>query len=219
LSGGIDSVSVMSLLSDARAEIFPLFCDYGQASRENEHAAADHFVNLFRTAPLKVVSLELWNRENYALLNGGRSEATSAHFFLPFRNLALAATGAAYAAEIDANVIAFGFNADGRYADGNAEFADVVDSVLRLSVMEPITVKLWRDAMRLSKADLIEAALRANVPVEATYSCYRSERCGECPSCVAVSDAFLSLESRFDSAEIAAHNPNADLVSMRHEHA
>jgi 7-cyano-7-deazaguanine synthase len=210
LSGGIDSVSVIPRLHDAGVRIHPMFCDYGQQSAANERRSANYCSHALETEPLKTVRLDLWKPDSHELLSGRGANATPTEFFVPYRNLALATAAAVYADEIGAELIAFGFNSDGAYSDTGSEFADSLESVLRLSGRS--SVRVWRDPLSLSKADLVEFAIRANAPLEATYSCYRAERCGECPSCVAVSDAFRTLEGRVDTAALAKRNPNRGYV-------
>ncbi len=207
LSGGIDSASVVPLLQDEGISVTPLFCRYGQESETQELQAARYFAAYYGLAPLEIRDVTPWSKSGHPLLTG-QPLATDESAIIPHRNLFLGVTAAIVAEEIQAQIIAFGFfKASTRLShDASPQFVEALESMLNWGSRGP-HMSVWKTCFDYSKEEMIERALRRNIPLEYSYSCYYSRRCGECFSCRQVAEAFQRLEGIVSPAILAAHNP------------
>jgi 7-cyano-7-deazaguanine synthase len=202
LSGGIDSTTLLALLSHEKKEIHCLSFDYGQKHKieldfalnnSRKYNAKEHYIISIDNS-LFGVSSSLTNEEikvdKYSVDNKPTGLTNA---FVPGRNLIFISYAAAYAETIDCNEIYMGCNADDtiNFPDCAAVFFTSLNPVLaaqsrnnNLKIITPFIIK--------SKAEVIALARKLNVDLSHTLSCYEpigKVECGRCLSCILKIDA------------------------------
>ncbi len=195
LSGGLDSSTT---LYDALHKGYACHClifDYGQRHRKEINCA----IRVAKAArcPYEMVRITLpW--KGSALLDkkvkmpqGRRLDAKGIPAtYVPARNIIFLSFAASFAEAIGAQTIFIGANAVdySGYPDCRPKFfkayAEVLAQGLKTSI-EGQTIKVQTPLIHLSKAQIVRLAVKLNVPIGLTWSCYQggAKPCGVCDSC------------------------------------
>jgi len=192
LSGGMDSATCLWWLrSRIGAQVHTLSIDYGQRHRVELDCAAelsrragaiDH--RLLRQdltaiggSPLTDPALEV------PAADEGQQVAT----VVPFRNLLLAATAAAWAETrgIDDLYLAPVRDDYEVYRDCRREFYDSLEQTLRLGATHQRPIRVHTPFVERWKREVLALGLELGVPYELTHTCYAGRRpaCGVCDAC------------------------------------
>lgn len=202
VSGGVDSTTMAYWLADEGIRFVPVFIDYGQHTADRELASIRQNLTADMLATLEVLDLrsvyahsdscmicppDLWN-----------DHVTSTDFLLPYRNLLLLTTGAAfaqtigleavYAAFIDAN---FSFE-----SDASLEFLNRMAGML----CDYGCSRIEFPFREKTKSEVAILGYELGAPIASTYSCLASPNvpCGACANCV-------DREEALDAVRIAMH--------------
>jgi 7-cyano-7-deazaguanine synthase len=196
-SGGMDSTVLLYWAINRKYEITPLFVDYGQHCAKTELAAlranlphdfrgAIEIVSVsdvFKASPSRMIrETDLWTEKIESL-----------DLMLPYRNLFLLVTGAAFAASRGSDTLMSAFiNSNHAYEiDATSAFLEgagnLIGSIGGVKLQMP-----FRD---MSKAEVAEIGVSLGVPVARTFSCQVNarEHCGSCPNCVERLVAFETI--------------------------
>jgi 7-cyano-7-deazaguanine synthase len=193
LSGGVDSAVSLALADDP---VEALTIDYGQRHKREIFAAEE--IAAHYGVPWQLVNVDPIIFKGSALTHDaeipdGHADAPDATY-VPARNTVFLAIAAARAESIGAESIILGANADDAagYPDCRPDYLFAYRDVLQRWTMGHI----WISAplLRYTKAAVMERALKLNVPLELTYSCYRGgeQPCGTCGACVSRGDHVVS---------------------------
>jgi 7-cyano-7-deazaguanine synthase len=187
-SGGLDSTTVAYWLVEQGVEIAPIFFDYGQHCVEKEwntlrrvlpatHLRPPERIDIsgiFRGSPSRLIAEpDLWTEH-----------VEDADLYVPYRTMLLLTAGAACAQTRGLETVYAGFinSNHAKEIDCSAAFLNGIDSLAAGvgAVRFALPFRDW------SKAQVVEEAIRLNVPVGATYSCQllSDTPCGACPNCV-----------------------------------
>jgi 7-cyano-7-deazaguanine synthase len=187
-SGGLDSTVLLHWAISQGYRVTPLFLNYGQ------HCAQTELITLKSLLPSEVIaSLEIVDVSSVFRASPSRlireanlwcDEVESDDLMLPYRNLFLLVTGAAFASVRGASMLLSAFiNSNHAYElDATTTFLSGVESLIgRVG-----TVRIELPFRDLSKAKVVEIGLSLGVRVAETYSCQVNsfEHCGACPNCV-----------------------------------
>lgn len=199
LSGGLDSSTSMAIARERGFEVIALTFDYGQRHRKELESAAriarelgakDHIVIQLPIGRHLASSLT-WGGP--AVPEGRSKEEISAgipNTYVPSRNIiflsiaaSLAESRGAEAVFIAANSVDFS-----GYPDCTPAFMEAFQKVLDVGTkvgVEGKGVRIEAPLLRMSKADIVREAVRLNVPIALTWSCYKGgeKACGRCDSC------------------------------------
>lgn len=196
LSGGLDSSTVLAYALKEGYEITALTIDYGQRHRreiESSKKIAAHF-----GVPHKIFTFDLRQIGGSALtddisvperpLNQIKDEIPVT--YVPARNIIFLSVAASFAETLQARTLFIGANAldYSGYPDCRPEFyeafskAVTVGTKIGLEKGFQINVPLQHK----SKSEIALMAIRLDVPIELTTSCYhgREKACGKCDSCL-----------------------------------
>ena len=169
LSGGIDSMVVLHLLTQAGRDTTAVHIDFGQPAREQERTAAIAVAREYRT--------EIREISAHFPQQFGPGEIRFRNGFLIFA----AAVQSNAASELE---IAIGTHAGVSYPDCSERFIETIATALSVSIAKPVQVlaplKTW------TKADVIAYAVQESLPIQLTYSCEAGTvpPCGRCQSCL-----------------------------------
>ena len=210
LSGGLDSATAAALALEQGDRVIGLSFDYGQRHRRELDAAAAVAQQLGLAAHHCIaVNLASWGGSaltdaSISIPSEGVQEGVIPTTYVPGRNTVFIAIGLSLAEARGAERLVLGVNAvdysgypDCRpdYLKTFQELADLASKAGR----EGHGTQLWSPLVHWSKTRIVEEALRLNVPIEATWSCYSggTHPCGVCDSC-RIRDEALRAANRPD---------------------
>ena len=202
LSGGLDSATAAALAVEAGDRVIGLSFDYGQRHRRELEAAAALASRLGLVEHHVIqVNLASWGGSSLtdaaqAIPVGGVEEGVIPSTYVPGRNTVFISLGLSLAEARDARRIVLGVNAVdySGYPDCRPDYLEAFQTLADLSSKvgrEGRGPQLWAPLVTWSKQRIVEEALRLNVPIAETWSCYSGgERpCGVCDSCRIRDDA------------------------------
>lgn len=200
LSGGLDSVAVLSLLCQRKENevICPLFFNYGQVYVVQEFRAALYAVRYFQSKGFPVLSLKEMGLGLEVQSN------TIVPEYIPYRNLVLTAASINAAAAWNCQAVAVGSkslywreNDPYSFKDSTAPFyRDLMSAVVSATEPEQRAPEIQMPIVGWSKADVLLECLKAGLDVKRLWSCYCAggEPCGECYHCKEISEAYHAPE-------------------------
>ena len=217
LSGGLDSATAAALAVEAGDRVIGLSFDYGQRHRRELEAAAALASRLGLVEHHVIqVNLASWGGSSLtdaaqAIPVGGVEEGVIPSTYVPGRNTVFISLGLSLAEARDAHRIVLGVNAVdySGYPDCRPDYLEAFQTLADLSSKvgrEGRGPQLWAPLVTWSKQRIVEEALRLNVPIAETWSCYSGgERpCGVCDSCRIRDDA-LRAAGRVDLCSTKKH--------------
>ena len=212
LSGGLDSATAAALAKEAGHRVIGLSFDYGQRHQRELRAAAEvaqalglaehHTIN---------VNLAAWGGSSLTDLDQpvpdqGVQAGVIPSTYVPGRNTVFIALGLSLAEAKGAQRLVLGVNAVdySGYPDCRPDYLEAFQNLANLasrSGREGHGTQLWAPLVEWSKTKIVEEALRLNVPIASTWSCYAGGEhpCGVCDSC-RIRDAALREAGRPDLA-------------------
>jgi 7-cyano-7-deazaguanine synthase len=176
--------------------VIGLSFDYGQRHRR-ELEAAERLARHFRLSEHLRVSVNLAAWGGSALTDQGLplpSDGVQADVipstYVPGRNTVFIALALSLAETRGAQRILLGVNAIdySGYPDCRPDYLDAFQHLADLATRagrEGRGPQLWAPLVRMDKLTIVREALRLQVPIAATWSCYAggAEPCGVCDSC------------------------------------
>ena len=212
LSGGLDSATAAALATEAGYRVIGLSLDYGQRHRrELEAAAAVAEALQLAEHHTIAVNLAAWGGSALtdaaiAVPTGGVEAGVIPSTYVPGRNTVFIALGLSLAEARGAQKLVLGVNAVdySGYPDCRPDYLAAFQTLADLATKagrEGHGPQLWAPLVEWSKTEIVRQALRLNVPIATTWSCYSGgeEPCGVCDSC-RIRDAALIEAGRADLA-------------------
>lgn len=190
MSGGMDSTLCAYKAKEAGFEIVGLHFNYSQRTELKEKEC---FYKICEILNAKTIEIDA----NFISQIGGNSltDTTLAirkelcddipNTYVPFRNGVFLSIAAAAAERYECEAIYIGvIEEDGSgYPDCTAEFIKSMEKTINLGRV--FKSKIYTPLVNLSKGEIVKEAIKLDVPLEYTWSCYESGdvACGECDSC------------------------------------
>lgn len=199
-SGGLDSTVTAALAKQAGFQLFLLTIAYRQRHAIEIERARQVAVALGAQSHL-VVEVDLRTLGGSALTDelavpknrpDDERAAGIPITYVPGRNLIFLSIAAAHAEVVGASVIYFGANVldYSGYPDCRPEFIRAFEQAVAMGTkagVEGRRIEVRAPLLMLSKADIVQAGVKLQVPFELTHSCYDpvgTVACGRCDSCV-----------------------------------
>jgi 7-cyano-7-deazaguanine synthase len=218
LSGGLDSATAAALAREAGHRVIGLSFDYGQRHRRELEAAASVAAALgLEEHHTIAVNLAAWGGSSLtdgalAIPSAGVEAGVIPSTYVPGRNTVFIALGLSLAEARGAERLVLGVNAVdySGYPDCRPDYLAAFQTLADLASKagrEGHGAQLWAPLVHWSKTRIVQEALRLNVPIAATWSCYSggAQPCGVCDSC-RIRDAALLEAGR---ADLASRPPGA----------
>jgi len=212
LSGGLDSATAAALALENGYRVIALSLDYGQRHRRELQAASAVATALgIAEHHTLTVDLSAWGGSALtdsavAVPTGGVEAGVIPSTYVPGRNTVFIALGLSLAEARGAGRLVLGVNAVdySGYPDCRPDYLAAFQQLAAFSSKagrEGRATELWAPLVHWSKTEIVRQALRLDVPIAATWSCYSGgdEPCGVCDSC-RIRDAALIEAGRSDLA-------------------
>ena len=194
LSGGMDSTLASYIAKNEGYEIIAVHFNYGQRTEKRELKA-------FRDICDDLGILEKYEIDIPFFTQIGASALTDKNIdvptegvkpgvpitYVPFRNGIFLSITAAIAEKEGATAMYIGVVQEDSsgYPDCTDEFIQDITKAINQGTKEETKIEIVTPLVHLTKAQIVEEAIKLNVPLEHTWSCYKEENeaCGVCDSC------------------------------------
>jgi 7-cyano-7-deazaguanine synthase len=200
ISGGLDSAVTAFIAKQQGYELYALTFRYGQRHTKellyakkvaNAIGVKDHIIfniDLQKFGGSSLLSSPSRQIKNHALKDIGKTIPST---YVPARNTIFLSLALAFAEAIDATAIYIGVNAVdySAYPDCRPNYIRAYQHLANLATKRGVdgkTIRINAPLLHLSKAEIIKAGMKLNVPFTKTWSCYRGDAkaCGRCDSCL-----------------------------------
>ena len=194
LSGGMDSTLSSYIAKNEGYEIIAVHFNYGQRTEKRELKA-------FRDICDDLGILEKYEIDIPFFTQIGASALTDKNIdvptegvkpgvpitYVPFRNGIFLSITAAIAEKEGATAMYIGVVQEDSsgYPDCTDQFIQDITKAINQGTKEETKIEIVTPLVHLTKAQIVEEAIKLNVPLEHTWSCYKEENeaCGVCDSC------------------------------------
>ena len=194
LSGGMDSTLASYIAKNDGYEIIAVHFNYGQRTQDRELKAFRDICNDLDILEKYEIDIPFFTQIGASALtdksidvptNG--LEAGVPITYVPFRNGIFLSITAAIAEKEKATAMYIGVVQEDSsgYPDCTEEFINDISKAINQGTREETSIEIKTPLVHLSKAQIVEEALKLNVPLIHTWSCYKEEdeACGVCDSC------------------------------------
>ena len=194
LSGGMDSTLASYMAKNDGYEIIAVHFNYGQRTQDRELKAFRDICNNLGILEKYEIDIPFFTQIGASALTDktidvptGGIEAGVPITYVPFRNGIFLSITAAIAEKEKATAMYIGVVQEDSsgYPDCTDSFINDMKKAINQGTKEDTHIDILTPLVHLSKAQIVQEALRLNVPLEHTWSCYKeeTEACGVCDSC------------------------------------
>lgn len=194
MSGGMDSTLGAYMVKEMGYEIIALHFNYGQRTMDKELSCFKKICDALDVKKSYVLDLDFFSQIGASALTDKSIEVPTNGVeegvpvtYVPFRNGIFLSISSALAEKEGAEIISIGVVQEDSsgYPDCTESFIASMEKSISLGTKDETKIKICMPLVHLSKSQIVEQALRLNVPLELTWSCYKDEdkACGVCDSC------------------------------------
>lgn len=194
MSGGMDSTLSAYIMKKTGYEIVAVHFNYEQRTEAKELTCFHTICDELKVISRYVLDLNFFAQigasaltdKNIEVPTGGIQEGVPVTY-VPFRNGIFLSMAAAIAEKEGAEVIAIGVVEEDSsgYPDCRESFIQSMQRTINLGTKDDTNIVIEMPLVHLKKSQIVKYALELNVPLNLTWSCYKSEdkACGVCDSC------------------------------------
>ncbi len=194
VSGGMDSSLVAYIMKQRGYEIVAVHFNYSQRTEKRELKAFHDICNALGVESRYVLDMDFFKQlgasaltdTTIAVPTGGIEEGIPVTY-VPFRNGIFLSMAAAIAEKEGASAIAIGVVEEDSsgYPDCRENFIEAMQKAINLGTKPETNITIEMPLVHLKKSQIVKEALKYNVPLELTWSCYQNsdKACGMCDSC------------------------------------
>ena len=194
LSGGMDSSLASYMAKNDGYEIIAVHFNYGQRTQDRELKAFRDICEDLKILEKYEIDIPFFTQIGASALTDktidvptGGIEAGVPVTYVPFRNGIFLSITAAIAEKEGATAMYIGVVQEDSsgYPDCTDSFINDMKKAINQGTKEDTYIDILTPLVHLSKAQIVQEALKLNVPLEHTWSCYKEEieACGVCDSC------------------------------------
>ncbi|MDD3591507.1 MAG: 7-cyano-7-deazaguanine synthase QueC [Sulfurovum sp.] len=194
ISGGMDSALSAKIAKDEGYEIIALHFNYGQRTQKKELESFRKIAETLEAVASYELDLDFFEQIGASALTDKRIEVPTGGLeegvpvtYVPFRNGIFLSIAAAVAEKHGANALYIGVVEEDSsgYPDCRASYIKQMERAINLGTKEETDLEIKMPLVAMSKAQIVAEALKRNVPLQYTWSCYQNEdvACGVCDSC------------------------------------
>jgi len=194
LSGGMDSTTAAFIAKNEGYEIIPVHFNYSQRTEKRELKAFNDICDYLKLENRYIIDVPFFKQigasalvdENIDVPVDGIKPGIPVTY-VPFRNGIFLSIAAAVAEKEGAEAIYIGVVEEDSsgYPDCTEEFIKNMQKAINSGTKPETNIEIKTPLVHLKKEDIVKTALKYNVPLELTWSCYQNENeaCGVCDSC------------------------------------
>ncbi len=194
ISGGMDSALSAKIAKDEGYGIIALHFNYGQRTQTKELECFRKITESLNAIKSYEIDLDFFEQIGASALTdkkidvptGGLEEGIPVTY-VPFRNGIFLSIAAAVAEKHGAQALFIGVVEEDSsgYPDCREAYIKQMQKAINLGTKDETNLTIEMPLVTLSKAQIVAEALKRNVPLEYTWSCYQNEdeACGVCDSC------------------------------------
>ena len=194
LSGGMDSTLSTFIAKQKNYEIIALHFNYHQRTQNKELKAFRKICDYLKIDNRYAIDLDFFSHigasalidKNIKVPTDGLKPGVPITY-VPFRNGIFLSIASAIAEKENAKAIFIGVVEEDSsgYPDCTDSFISKMQSAINEGTKKQTDIELFTPLIHLKKEDIVKEALKLNVPLELTWSCYQNEdkACGVCDSC------------------------------------
>ena len=194
LSGGMDSTLASYMAKNDEYEIIAVHFNYGQRTQDRELKAFRDICDDLKILEKYEIDIPFFTQIGASALTDktidvptGGIEAGVPITYVPFRNGIFLSITAAIAEKEGATAMYIGVVQEDSsgYPDCTDQFIQDITKAINQGTKEETKIEIITPLVHLTKAQIVEEAIKLNVPLEHTWSCYKEEEvaCGVCDSC------------------------------------
>lgn len=194
MSGGMDSALAAKIAKDEGYEIIALHFNYGQRTQKKELDSFRKIKESLGAADSYEIDLDFFEQIGASALTDKRIDVPTGGIeegvpvtYVPFRNGIFLSIAAAIAEKHAAKALYIGVVEEDSsgYPDCRKSYIKQMQKAINLGTKEETNLEIKMPLVAMSKAQIVAEALKRNVPLEYTWSCYKDEEkaCGVCDSC------------------------------------
>lgn len=194
LSGGMDSTLASYIAKNEGYEIIAVHFNYGQRTQDRELKAFRDICEDLKILEKYEIDIPFFTQIGASALTDknidvptGGIEAGVPVTYVPFRNGIFLSITAAIAEKEGATAMYIGVVQEDSsgYPDCTDEFIYKMKKAINQGTKESTHIDIITPLVHLTKAQIVQEAIKLNVPLEHTWSCYKEENeaCGVCDSC------------------------------------
>ena len=194
LSGGMDSTLASYMAKNDGYEIIAVHFNYGQRTQDRELKAFRDICDDLKILEKYEIDIPFFTQIGASALTDknidvptGGVESGVPITYVPFRNGIFLSITAAIAEKEGATAMYIGVVQEDSsgYPDCTDPFINDMKKAINQGTKEDTHIDIVTPLVHLSKAQIVQEAMKLNVPLEHTWSCYKEEdeACGVCDSC------------------------------------
>ena len=194
MSGGMDSTLAAYMMQKEGYEIIAVHFNYDQRTEAKELWCFNQLTQALNVKESYTLDLDFFKQLGASALTdksievptGGVEEGVPVTY-VPFRNGIFLSMAAAIAEKEGAEVITIGVVEEDSsgYPDCREEYITAMQRAINLGTKDETNIEIKMPLVHLKKSQIVAEALKLDVPLELTWSCYQNEEkaCGVCDSC------------------------------------
>lgn len=194
MSGGMDSTLVAYIMRARGYEIIALHFNYGQRTVAKELQAYRQICDHVGACEKYEIDLDFFKAIGASALTDHSIDVPTSGIepgvpvtYVPFRNGIFLSIATAIAEKEGCEVIAIGVVEEDSsgYPDCRESFIRAFEEAANLGTKETTHIHIEMPLVHLQKSQIVQEAHKLDVPLELTWSCYKSDdkACGVCDSC------------------------------------
>lgn len=194
LSGGMDSTLASYIAKNDGYEIIAVHFNYGQRTENRELKAFRDICDDLKILEKYEIDIPFFTQIGASALTDKNIDVPTNGIetgvpitYVPFRNGIFLSITAAIAEKEGATAMYIGVVQEDSsgYPDCTDDFIEKIKKAINQGTKKDTHIDIVTPLVHLSKAQIVEEAIRLNVPLEHTWSCYKEEEfaCGVCDSC------------------------------------
>ncbi|MDP2077048.1 MAG: 7-cyano-7-deazaguanine synthase QueC [Sulfuricurvum sp.] len=194
MSGGMDSTLVAYIMRGQGHDIVALHFNYGQRTVIKELEAFRAISSDLDVAKKYEIDLDFFKTIGASALTDHSIDVPTQGIepgvpitYVPFRNGIFLSIATAIAEKEGCEIIAIGVVEEDSsgYPDCRDSFIQSFQEAANLGTKETTHIRIEMPLVHMQKSQIVQEAYKLNVPLELTWSCYKSEdkACGICDSC------------------------------------
>ena len=194
MSGGMDSTLSAYMMKEQGYEIIAVHFNYDQRTQNKELSCFNEICDSLNVEKKYILDLDFFKQLGASALTDKSIEVPTNGVedgvpvtYVPFRNGIFLSMAAAIAEKESAQFISIGVVEEDSsgYPDCREAYISSMQNSINLGTKDETNIEITMPLVHLKKSQIVKEALKINVPLQLTWSCYKNEdkACGVCDSC------------------------------------